>query len=88
MVAEMSSTDRGAVPSEGMEVRGAAGRLLGKIGQVNEDADGQTTSIVVQHGMLGRKQKQVPASAIKQVTDASVVLCFTVVEFKELPNLR
>ena len=86
MVAEQSSIEQVAVPREGMEVRGAIGKLLGKVGQVETDTSGSPTSITVQHGLLGRKQKQIPATAIKQVTDDTVVLRFTVVEFKELPN--
>jgi len=87
MVAEQSSIEQVVVPREGMEVRGAAGKLLGKIGQVTTDTSGSPASITVQHGLLGRKQKQIPATAIKQVTDDTVVLRFTVVEFKELPNV-
>ena len=86
MVVEPSSIEQVAVPREGMEVRGALGKLLGKVGQVATDTSGSPTSITVQHGLLGRKQKQIPATAIKQVTDDTVVLSFTVVEFKELPN--
>ena len=87
MVAEQSSIEQVAVPRQGMEVRGAAGKLLGKVGRVIEDAAGQASSITVQHGLLGRKQKQIPAGEIKQVTGDTVVLRFTIVEFKELPDL-
>jgi sporulation protein YlmC with PRC-barrel domain len=87
MVVEQSSIEQVAVPREGMEVRGAIGKLLGKVGSVEANASGGPVSITVQHGLFGRKSKQVPASAIKQVTDDTVVLRFTVVEFKELPNI-
>lgn len=86
MVTEQSSIEQVAVPREGMEVRGAIGKLLGKVGQIATDTSGSPTSITVQHGLRGRKQKQIPATAIKQVTDDTVVLRFTIVEFKELPN--
>jgi hypothetical protein len=86
MVADQSSIEQVAVPREGMEVRGALGKLLGKVGQVATDASGAPSSINVQYGLLGRKQKQIPATAIKQIKDDRVVLSFTVVEFKELPN--
>lgn len=88
MVAEQSSIDRIAVPREGMEVRGALGKLLGKVANVATDDTGQPSSITIQHGLFGRKHKQIPAGEIKQVTDDGVVLRFTVVEFKELPDLR
>ena len=87
MVTAQSSIDKVAVPREGMEVRGAAGKLLGKVGQVSTDESGTPATITIRHGFRGRKQKQVPAQAIKEVTDDTVVLQFTVVEFKELPNL-
>jgi|GEM_PF-3992608 len=86
MVAEQSSIEQLGIPREGMEVRGAVGRLLGKVGKVSMDGAGQPETIVVQHGLLGRKSKQIPISAVRQVTDDTVVLRFTVVEFKELPN--
>lgn len=57
MVAEQSSIDRIAVPRVGMEVRGAAGKLLGKVGNVAGDATGQLANITIQHGLFGRKQK-------------------------------
>jgi hypothetical protein len=69
MVAEQSSIEQMAVPREGMEVRGAIGKLLGKVGAVSSDSSGQPASITVQHGMFGRKSKLIPASAIKEVTD-------------------
>ena len=86
MVAEQSSIEQVAVPRQGMEVRGALGKLLGKVGQVTSDASGTPTNFTVQHGLFGRKQKWIPAGEIKQVTDDTVVLRFTIVEFKELPN--
>jgi hypothetical protein len=87
MVAETSPIDHTAAPREGMEVRGALGKLLGKVGRVDTDDMGQPASITIKHGLLGRKEKQVPAHEIKEVTGDTVVLRFTVVEFKQLPDL-
>lgn len=87
MVSELSSIDV-AMLREGMEVRGAAGKLLGKVGEIVGDGTGQPVNFTIQHGILGRKRKVIPVHEIKQVTDEGVVVKFTLVEFKELADIE
>ena len=90
------SVDAEAVPSApiairpGMTVRGASGKKLGEVEDVEVDAtSGSPRNIMVKYGLLGRKRKRLPAETVNNVdaADGIVTLVIAQQEFDHLADV-
>jgi sporulation protein YlmC with PRC-barrel domain len=69
-----------------MRVFGEAGRMLGRVSTLERNAlSGAINSMVVRHGILGRKYTSVPIAQVKQVKVDSVLLHISLLDFQRLP---
>lgn len=85
------ATIRSALPvvAHGMRVVDVSGKALGTVTDaVYDEHQEQLVSCTVQHGLLGRKHKPIPAHLIKQVVEGVVTLKFSAAEFKELGDVE
>jgi hypothetical protein len=74
--------------TEGMQVVGADGNQLGTLdGVMRSSTTGQPSAILVKHGRVIHKRKQIPAFEIHDVEPDRVILDFDAKEFKLLPNV-
>jgi len=68
-----------------MQVIDIHGKALGTVTDADyEEQFEQLMFVTVQHGLLGRKHKTIPAHLVKQVAKGIVTLKFSKAEFKEL----
>jgi CBS-domain-containing membrane protein len=72
---------------QGMKVRGAAGKDLGTVDQVELSSEGRIAHFTVKYGMLGRKSKRLPADVIRAVDGETVTLSLDQMEFKMLADV-
>lgn len=73
---------------EGMTVRGSAGKKLGVVSEVLIEPSGQFTAFLVEHGLLSKKHKRIPADTIDRVEGDTVVLAIDKIEFDMLANIE
>lgn len=72
----------------GMTVSGSDGSKLGQVSDLLTAVSGQLESIVVEHGLFGRKHKKVPADLVTSIGDDQVILTIGSTEFKHLADIE
>lgn len=72
----------------GLAVLGSSGKKLGEVTQAIVDRLGRLTDVQVEHGLLFKKHKRIPADLIARVDEDGVALTIDAAEFKMLPNLE
>jgi hypothetical protein len=67
-----------------MKATGSNNRTLGTLSSIERHADsGEVTAIIVQHGLLRRKNTRVTAKRVKNVNQDSVRLDFSAKSFRQ-----
>ncbi|HYI15682.1 MAG TPA: CBS domain-containing protein [Thermomicrobiales bacterium] len=72
---------------QGMKVVGAAGKNLGSVDEIDQNAEGHISHFTVKYGMLGRNSKRLPADVINRVEGNEVHLSLDQPEFKMLADV-
>ena len=90
--AEFSAQSPASVDPHGylrpaMRVTGTQGKALGKVADLEHDAEsGRLVSLTVRHGLLRPRVTAIPASRVKWVNQDSVVLELSPDAFRRLPR--
>lgn len=90
VAAGSSVADEGVIltVASGMTVKGSGGKKLGTVDQVILDQMDRLAAFTVEHGLLGRKHKRIPADVVDRVEGDEVTLSIGTTEFNMLADVE
>jgi CBS domain-containing protein len=72
---------------DGMTVRDSEGSKLGTLAEGDFKADGGVEFVIIEHGLVFKKQKRLPGDTIRGVEDGELVLAISSLEFGMIKDL-
>jgi CBS domain-containing protein len=72
---------------DGMTVKDSEGSNLGDLAEGDFKADGGVEFIIVEHGLIFKKQKRLPGDVVDRVEDGDLILSITSTEFSMINDI-